>query len=147
VWRNFKVPKGSSKILSLGKQLLVTGNVEPSDLSPEEEGFCGTYLLSVRKLIKVSPKICAYSSFTQTWVQVGDIPYSYQHSIFNGCSTDLERTSLLSLLSGELLLVLTQSNGQEKVLKASLKSKCCIFFIFNALSCPAYFPSILHWMA
>ena len=116
VWRRFNMPSSSFNLLSLENCVTTAGGIHPSDLGPTYYR-CGTMMQYINKSIKRTPKICAYSPFTQTWVQVGDIPHSYQHSLFRKSSS--AHGSLFSL--GEKLVFWIES--EQRILKASVKSK------------------------
>ena len=120
VWREFEVPSETSQFFSLGNQVIAAGNVDPSAQGPMLFGF-GTMKIKVSQRIKRTPKMCALSPFTRMWVQVGDIPYSYQHAVFSGFSS--VNASLISLLTGEVVLLVTQGGCQQRAMKASVKSK------------------------
>ena len=141
VWRKFAVPARSYHLLSLGNCMIAAGNIDPHAPGPGiSVGWCGTMRRQLRQTMNRTPTILrAYSPITQIWVQVGDIPYSYQHTLFCESSSvlhgsvlphadysQLSRSSLLSF-ERELVLVMPQEDSQQRILKASVKSKCILY--------------------
>ena len=113
VWREFAVPKHSCHLLSLGNCVTAAGSIHPST------AWRGTVLPHVsEQAIQRTPKICAYSPVTESWVQVGDIPYSYSR-----LSNSSPVLGSLASLGGELVLVTPQNDVQQKLFKATVKSK------------------------
>ena len=120
VWKEFPVPSNSHHLHSLGNHVIAAGNIDPRELGPRMSmHLCGTAQAQLSEMINVTPKVCAYSPATRTWVQVGDIPYSHQHCVFSG--RPFVHASLTSL-TGELVVV-SHGDGQQPTLKASVKSK------------------------
>ena len=119
VWRRFDMPSSSFNLLFLENCVTTAGGIHPMDLNPKFDR-CGNIVQYIMESIKQTPKICAYSPFTQTWIQVGDLPHSYQHSLFSESSS---AHGSLFLLGGELVLVMAQEGSEQKTLKASVKSK------------------------
>ena len=89
MWKKFLVPSDSSLVLSLDNQMVAAGNISPKSLGLRIYG-CGTSRGRVLATIERTPKICLYSPFTQTWVQVGDFLDGYAHRVFSGRSPLVE---------------------------------------------------------
>ena len=124
VWREFAVPAHSCHLLSLGNCLVAMGNIDPNTLGPRvTRGLCGNALAHLNNKTERTPKICAYSTLTQTWVQVGDIPCSYQHSLFSGQPLAMGDGFVVYFLREELVVALRGNDGQQPALKASVKGK------------------------
>ena len=122
LWRVFEMPSSSYHLLSLKNCVITAGGIHPSDLSKT------IGRIFVGRPINRTPKICAYSPLTRTWVQVGDIPYSYQRSIFSETSSGAYGS--LFLLGGELVFATAHcqegSDNEQRILRASVKSKQCL---------------------
>ena len=108
VWKEFLVPSDSSLLLTLENQMVAAGNISPSSLGPG----CGSGRTRALARIERTPKICVYSPFTQTWVQVGDFLDGYVHRVFSG-------RSLTSPSSGKLIF----AERRSSLFKAAFKSK------------------------
>ena len=129
VWRTFKVPSDYSLFLSFGNTVVAAGNIDQHALGPRFYG-CGCCGRNRLTMIQRSPKICAYSPYTRTWVHVGDIPRSYQHhfTTFGGNSGFVisQLREIRNPASDEKslkVLLVRLENGQQKAIKASWKSK------------------------